>query len=94
MKTVSVWGLSCIALTACSPALVLEESKIAQAQAQDIRCRQETPTGSHLMRRVCTTKAQRDAQTAQAREDLEKAMEQQRNQAMMNRSDRRMPSRP
>jgi hypothetical protein len=88
----AVWGPGCIALTACSQALVMQESRLAQAQ--EVRCRQVTPTGSHMSRRVCTTRAEREAQSAQAQAELENAMEHQRNRTLMERSERREPHRP
>jgi hypothetical protein len=93
MRTVAV-GLGCIALAACSSALVVEQSKFAQAQAQKVSCRQETPTGSHLIRRICTTKAEREEQSARAKQELENAMDYQRNRAaMMGGAERTLPTR-
>jgi hypothetical protein len=92
MRVSGVWSIGCLALAACSPALVQEQSKIVQAQG--IQCRQVTSTGSHMVRRVCTTKAERDQQSIQAQAGLEEAMEQQRSQVLIQRSERREPARP
>jgi hypothetical protein len=51
-------------------------------------------TGSHMIRRVCTTQAEREAQSIQAKAGLEDAMEQQRNQVLTQRSERRDTARP
>jgi hypothetical protein len=46
------------------------------ADAPDVQCRSEQPTGSLISKTVCTTKAQRDAQQASSR-DLQRAVQQQ-----------------
>jgi hypothetical protein len=92
MRASGVWSIGCIALAACSPALVQEPGKIAQVQG--LQCRQTTSTGSHMIRRVCTTQAEREAQSAQAQAGLEQAMEQQRNEVLVQRSERRQSGRP
>jgi hypothetical protein len=81
-----------MALTACTNALHVRESKFAQAE--QVHCHQVTPTGSHRSRRVCTTRSERESDAAQAKAELERAMDYQRNQEMVDRNDQRVPTRP
>ena len=80
-------GFVISALTACSPALVVQDGKLVQNAG--LQCRQTATTGSHMLRRVCTTRAEREAQSAEAEEGLARAQEYQRAQAMMDRAERR-----
>ena len=85
-----VWVLGLISLSACTTALVPRESTFKQVE--QIHCQQVTPTGSHRSRRVCTTRSEREANSAQAKAELEKAMDYQRAQEMVDRTDQRMPT--
>ena len=87
---VLILGLA--ALTGCSNALVVPESQFTQSE--QVHCRHVTPTGSHRSRRVCTTRTEREQQSAQAKAELDKALEYQRSRAMMEGMERRNPSRP
>jgi hypothetical protein len=80
------------ALTGCSNALVIPESQFTQNE--QVHCQYVTPTGSHRSRRVCTTRSEREQQSAQAKAELDKALEYQQNRATMERMERRNPSRP
>jgi hypothetical protein len=88
-----VWVVGLLGLTACTPALVPRQSTFKQVE--QMHCKQVTPTGSHLSKRICTTRSERDADAAQARAELEKAMDYQRSREMAEQYERqRVPSRP
>ena len=90
MKSTIGRFLSCVglvlAVAACSQALVIETGQLAKAE--EVQCSRVTRTGSHLSKRVCTTRAQREAQSLRAQSALARATEQQRAEQMARRSTR------
>lgn len=58
-----------VAIAACSQALVPQRSRVASGEI--VTCRDVTPTGSHLPRRVCTSAAERERQQEAARAVLD-----------------------
>ena len=75
---VSVAALAC-ALGAATPAL-------AGGSPNDLLCKYEQDTGSHLKKRVCTTRAVREEQQKAARETMARAGANQDNRAAMSRA--------
>lgn len=75
-----------LALGACSQALIIEKGQLAKAE--EIVCTRVTRTGSHMVRRVCMTRSEREAQSAQAQSSLARAMEQQQAEQMARRATR------
>jgi hypothetical protein len=59
----------CVGLAACSPALVPEQGKVAGGQV--VTCKDVTPTGSNVPRRVCSSVSERDAQRSESQRTLE-----------------------
>jgi hypothetical protein len=60
----------CVFVAACSPALQPQTGKVASGQV--VTCRDVTPTGSNVPRRVCSSVSERDAQ----RDDSQRTLEQ------------------
>jgi hypothetical protein len=59
----------CVAISACSPALVQEQGKVAGGQVET--CKMVTPTGSNYPRRVCSTASEREEQRGESQRTLE-----------------------
>lgn len=68
---VNIWValVSLIILSACSHANAPQRSRIAGGEM--VTCRQVTPTGSHMMRTVCTSAAERRKQEEEGRSLME-----------------------
>lgn len=68
---VNVWValVSLVILSACSHAHVPQRSRVAAGEM--VTCRQVTPTGSHMMRTVCTSAAERKQQEQDGRAMIE-----------------------
>jgi hypothetical protein len=71
-------------LGACSQALVIEKGQLAKAEA--VQCTRVTRTGSHMAKRVCTTRSEREAQSLQAQSSLARAVQQQQAEQMARRA--------
>lgn len=90
MSSMVVRLVSCVglvaALSACSQAMIIEKSRLAQAE--EVECTRVVRTGSHMIKRVCTTRSEREAQSLRAQSALERAVEQQRAEQMARRATR------
>ena len=73
-----------LTLAACSQALLIEKGQLAKAE--EVQCSRVTRTGSHLSRRVCTTRAEREAASLRAQSALARATEQQNAERMARRT--------
>ena len=59
----------CACVAACSPALQPQTGKVASGQV--VTCKDVTPTGSNVPRRVCTSAAERAAERDESQRTLE-----------------------
>ena len=59
---------------------------LAAESPNDLICTYDQDTGSHIKKRICTTRAVRDAQQKQGRDTLNRAANTQSNQAQMQRT--------
>lgn len=75
-----------LALGACSQALIIEKGLLAKAE--QVECSRVARTGSHIVKRVCMTRSEREAQSQHAQSALAGAMEQQRAEQMARRATR------
>jgi hypothetical protein len=80
------WVMLSAILGGCSQALIIEKGQLAKAE--EVQCTRVTRTGSHMSKRVCTTRSQREAQSLRAQSALERASEQQRVEQMARRAAR------
>jgi len=69
VKTFIALGVASLLLIACSTALVPLSTRFAEEER--VTCRRVRPTGSLVLRTVCTTKAEEVERTREAREFLE-----------------------
>lgn len=92
MRTRILLGTLCWFLTACSPALVQQESKFANANK--VVCKDVVPVGSHLKRRMCTTVAASAEESQQAKKVLADAQQRLRDDMVMEHATRRAPRGP
>jgi hypothetical protein len=77
----------CVVLSACSPALVVPESKFTNGG--QVVCRDVVPVGSHLKERVCTTLADSKEESNRAKAALEQAQQRRAADALLQRGGRR-----
>jgi hypothetical protein len=92
MRSSILFATLCLVLTACSPALVQQES--AFANASKVVCKEVVPVGSHLKQRVCTTVAANAEESQQAKQVLADAQQRLRDDMAMERATRRAPRGP
>ena len=59
----------CVFGAACSPALQQQTGKVASGQV--VTCKDVTPTGSNVPRRVCTSASAREAERDESQRTLE-----------------------
>jgi hypothetical protein len=92
MKNSSLLATLCWVLTACSPALVQQDSEFANVSK--VVCKEVVPVGSHLKQRVCTTVAASAEESQQAKQVLADAQQRLRDDMAMERATRRAPRGP
>jgi hypothetical protein len=76
------WILVLVALSACSPALVVDPPPPLVANNGDVACTRRAPTGTIRTRTVCTTAAEREQQRREAMEAVDEARDDERAEAM------------
>jgi hypothetical protein len=60
-------ALACAVLSATAAAAEKDDSKAAKPASSELVCTYETPVGSHVKKRTCVTRAQRDQRAEQDR---------------------------
>ena len=70
IKWFAAMPLACVLMAAQAAEVKSGAKAAAEAAPDDVICTYETPVGSHVKKRICVTKAERDRRTEQDRDTM------------------------